>query len=142
MEHVASGSVGILVACRRAWLAVGVGDWDGIQEVVGSTPIGSTSPSARPDRYLALAQLNHGSRKLRTPALISQGSVQVLCGFPESRLADVVLRPPIVARPLTGAAKVVEVDDVVAPEHGLSAMPRPLHNRVRVNAGVDVVFHA
>src|SRR5262249_14103215 len=55
----------------------------GMQEVVGSTPIGFASPFARPDRYLALAQLNHGLGRRRPPALISQGSVRVVpnaCG--------------------------------------------------------------
>src|SRR5262249_45392052 len=37
----------------------------GIQEVVGSTPIGSTSPFARSDRDLALAQLSYGAGRFR-----------------------------------------------------------------------------
>ena len=38
---------------------------DGIQEVGSSTLLGSISPFARPDRYLALAQLNHGLGSVR-----------------------------------------------------------------------------
>src|SRR5262249_12685772 len=60
-----AGLFDVLATCGRAWPGVTRCQWDGIQEVEGSTPFGSTSPFARPDRDLALAQLNHGVGRFR-----------------------------------------------------------------------------
>ena len=49
----------------------------GIQEVEGSTPFGSTSPFARPDGDLALAQLHHRVGRFRRRPWF----IEALCGF-------------------------------------------------------------
>src|SRR5262245_12197736 len=42
---------------------------------------------------------------------------------------------------LSGAAQVVEIDDVVALEHVVGQVSRPAHDGVRIRPGVDVVLH-
>jgi hypothetical protein len=62
--------------------------------------------------------------------------------LPKVALDDVLLALPVVTRLLPGAAEVVQVNDVVAAEHRLGAVPRPQHDGMRVDAGVDVVLDA
>src|SRR5262249_50771935 len=59
-EH-RTGLRDVLATSGRAWSGVTGYHWDGIQEVVGSTPIGSTCQSSRPrsPRYSRKVWIGH-----------------------------------------------------------------------------------
>ena len=101
-----------------------------LRAVEGSTPFGSTLPFLT--AYLALAQPNYARPSAGDPGLLQWFCSGRLRGSPRTDRHDVAGRSPVVAGTLAGTPEIVEVDDVVSPEHRLGAVPGPEHDGVGV----------